>query len=316
MPHPTLYRVRPGGKPAQLTIEKVWSQAGRSPLGAAYRHIVPLAVAGDTYLVAFDAKGRAVTFRATPAAPWLAPASSRISAGGPFDIVEPFVLGMVPYLLTYASAAGVLSFVPIANDLSSQPPYQFRDVREPVTSGFTVTKPIAVSGLVYILCYNATTGDVDLTSLQVTDVPQPGASPGTPPLMAHRVWVHQWAKSWTHFAFFTMGRENFFFKINVGPKLNVNIDHVLDDPSHGTIEVGTYLQDQLQAPKKIAIVRAFHLDGGDPYFLTYMTPGQTSWFRFRADCQGWTPYASGKTVEDATQIVPFRAGSEQFVLFY
>ena len=133
MPQPTLYRVRPGSKREQLAIKDVWSQKGGEPLAPGYRHIVPLAVSGQAYLLTFDAKGNGSAFRVTGGAPWLAPAPAKISLGRPFDIVEPFVLGMVPYLLAYESATGHFSFVPIADDLSSRPPYEFYHPRPPAT---------------------------------------------------------------------------------------------------------------------------------------------------------------------------------------
>jgi hypothetical protein len=315
MPNPTLYRVSAAAKRDSLTVKEVWSQNGATPLASGYSQIVPLSVAGQTYLLAFDAKGNGSAFRVSSKAPWIEPVASKISLGAPADIVEPFIIGMNPYLLAYSAEKGPMTFIPISNDLSSQPSYTFSRVRPPATSGFTVTKPIVINSLVYVLCYSFATGDVDIFSLSVTATPQPGSKPGTPPLLMLPVWVHQWAKNWTRFAFFTLGAENFFFKINMG-KINVNIDHVLDDPTLGTTEVGTYLQDQLDDPKNIDIAQPFTMNGGDPYFVAYKKSGSTGWYRFHGDCQGWTKEAESDTVKGATQIVPYQFGEDRFELFY
>lgn len=316
MPQPTLYRVQAGAKREQLSVETVWLQKGPEPLATGYKQLVALAVAGENYLVAFDSKGSGSLFRVNAKAPWIEPAAATINLGGEYDIVEPFILGDAPYLLAYETTKGLFSFIPIANDLSSQPPYKFSHPRVPLTAGFTMTQPIVVNSLVYVLCYSFTTGNVNIYSLSVTSTPQPGSPPGAPALLALPVSVHQWAKSWTRFVFFTLGGETLFFKINVGPKLNVNIDRVLDDPSLGTVEVGTRLQDQIEDPKKVDIAESFTMNGGDPYFVTYMKTGMTTWNRIHGDCQGWTREAAVVAVKDATQIVPYRLGNDNYVLFY
>jgi hypothetical protein len=314
-PQPTLYRIQQGALTEELSIEAVWSQSGGSPLASGYGHIVPLTVGGVQHLVGFDASsGKGSAFRVQEGNTPLVSVPAALDLGRAFDVVEPFVLGNIPHLLAYASGEGDFSFFPIAADLRAQPPYTYRRVRQPgITSGFDVAQPIVVNGGVYVLCYSFKTGDVNAYSLSVTATPAPGSAPGTPPLLALPVWVHQWARDWTRFAFFQMGAENFFLKTNVG-KLNVNIDHVLDDPSQGTTEVGTYLE--LENALKLDIVRAFSLGGGDPYFLTYMTDGTTTFNRFHADCQGWTKQASLATVTGARQIVTFRQGPRAYALFY
>jgi len=208
-----------------------------------------------------------------------------------------------------------MTFVPITDELSSRPPYVFSRKRAPITTGFTVTKPLVFNGLVYVLCYSFNTGDVDIFSLNVTATLMSGAKPGTPPLLMRPVWVHQWAKNWTRFAFFTLGLENFFFKINVG-KINVNIDHIMDDPATGTVEVGTYLQDQLPEPKGVEIVTPFTMKGGDPYFVTYRGDGQAGFHRIHADCQGWSQEAVIDATAGVTQIVAYETDGNRFQLFY
>jgi hypothetical protein len=315
MPNPTLYRISPAEKRETLTVNEVWSQDGASPLASGYKQIVPTSVAGHDYLLAFDDSGNGSAFRVTAKAPWIEPVASKLSLGGPADIVEPFLIGNNPHLLAYTAEQGTMSFIPIASDLSSQPAYHFARKRAPVTTGFTVTKPLVFNGLVYVLGYSFATGEVDIFSLNVTATPQPGAKPGTPPLLMRPVWVHQWARNWTRFAFFTLGAENFFFKINVG-KINVNIDHIMDDPGTGTVEVGTYLQNQLDDPKGVEIVEPFTMNGGDPCFVTYRKDGRTDFHRIHSDCQGWTKQAGVDAATGVTQIVPYPIGDERFQLFY
>lgn len=303
----TLYHVTPGEKRGVLDYQKL----GAIPLAAGYEQIVPLRNA----LIAFDDKGQGTAFRVLAEAPWVEPIASNVHLGGPADIVEAFVIGLNPHLLSYGSESGVLSFIPITDDLSARPAYVFSRKRAPVTTGYTVLKPLVFNGLVFVLAYSFTTGEVDIFSLNVTATLMAGAKEGTPPLLMRPVWVHQWAKNWTHFAFFTLGLENFFFKINVG-KINVNIDHILDDPAAGTVEVGTYLQNQLDDPKGVAIVAAFTMNGGEPYFVTYRKDGKTDVHRIHADCQGWTREASFEADRGVTRIVCYETGGERFQLFY
>ena len=317
MPTPTLYSIRSGAKANQLIVKEVWKQDGKSPLATGYKQMITLAAGGQNYLIGFDATGKGSAFKLSAKKPFIEPAASNINVGAA-DIIEPFVLGMELYILAYQQQKGIFSYYSVSNDLSTSAlPYQFSHPRVPLTAGFTVTQPVIINSLLYILSYNFTTGDVDIWSLQVTPYPPAGTQPGTPPLLMLPVWVHQWAKSWNRFAFFMMGGETFFFKINFGPKLNVNIDHVSDDPTQGTVEVGTWLQNLLDDPTKIDIVEPFTMNGGDPYYVTYRaSSGSTDWFRIHADCQGWTKEHSGTTVKSASQVVPYQLGDDRFALFY
>jgi hypothetical protein len=313
-PTPTLYRIQATAVAEQLALEQVFAQDGGAPLGGGYRQLIALTFGQASYLIAVQQTGSATAFELTATDPWLTPVQSALELGGPWDTIEPFQLGGATYLLAYASATGELAFVPIDAQLRSHVPYRFSRLRPPgPTAGFDVVQPIVVDNLTYVLCYSAKTGDVNAYSLTVTAAPAAGSPPGTPALLAAPVWVHQWARNWTRFAFFQLGGETFFLKTNTG-KLNVNIDHVLDDPTQGTVEVGTYLQ--LEHALELDIVRAFHLGGGDPYFIAYMGNGSTTLYRFHADCQGWTPQASVQTVAKATQIVPLSIAGETYALFY
>lgn len=312
-PQPSLYQIQAGPQSGQLSVQPVWSQSDSEPVAPGYSHLFPLPVGEALYLIGVDAstqKTTALSVQSRP--PWFTPAESQIDLGGKCDQIEPFVIGNIPHLLTYVSKSGEFAFFPITRDLKAESPYRYSRNHEPgVTAGFDVTMPITIFGAVYYLCYSFAEGTVAIYSLDVT-----ATSPkGTPPLVSNYVWLHQWARKWTRFAFFQLGGENFFFKINVG-KLNVNIDHVTDDPSQGTVEVGTELQLQLENALEVDIARTFYLDGGDPYLITYMDDGATSFHRIRGDCQGWTTQATLTTVAGATQIVPLQIGDQCFVLFY
>lgn len=300
-----------------MTVASTWAQDDDGPLAAGYTHLAPLPLGGKTLLLAVAAGGAASAFSVDDGGTGLTAAGPAFNLGADFDLIESFVLGNATYLLAYTAATGHMSFFSLSDDLTlGTSPYTFYRTRPPsVSTNFTVVKPIVVAGLVYILGYSGTSGAVDMYSLEVTATPQPGTPPSSPPLLATPVWDHRWAKDWTHFAFFTLGAENFFFKINTG-RLNVNVDHVLDTPSLGTIEVGTSLQPQLQDALALDVVRSFTL-GGDPYFVTYKSDGTTVVRRFRGDCQGWNGQASLTTVAGATQIVSLSVDDEKvYALFY
>jgi hypothetical protein len=305
--------IQPGSQADQLDVEQVWTQIWTPnadvPLQPGYSHIVPITVRGLSYLIAVGDNGQATVFHVENCA-WPTRVDAKIDLGGTWDIIEPFVIGNNPHLLAYSAEHGQLAFFPVSDDLTLLPPYRYSRPHEPgSTAGFSVVKPITIFGAVYYLCYSSENGTVSIYSLAVT-----ATSPaGTPPLFSNYVWLHTWARDWTRFAFFQLGGENFFLKTNTG-KLNVNIDHIQDDPSLGTVEVGTQLE--LENALELDIVRPFYLGGGDPYFLTYMKDGTTTFNRFQGDCQGWRTQARLTTVSGATQIVPIQSGDRCCVLFY
>jgi hypothetical protein len=307
----TLYSVQQGNAPETLILNALWQ--GNDPLADGYAQIVPLAVGANPYLIGIESSGQATAFEVTTSAPYMSQAGS-FSLGQSSDIVEPFLLGNEPYLLAYESKSGEFSIFSVGSDLSVGTPFSYLRRRPPgVTSGFDVTKPLSVNGLVYLLTYSSSDGTVNAYSLQMHSVPAAGAPEGAPALAINPVWLHEWAKNWTRFAFFELGGENFFLKTNTG-KLNVNIDHVLDDPSQGTVEVGTYLT--LENALDLSLVTAFYLGGGDPYFVAYQDSGATTLYRFHCDCQGWTKQLETQTVEQASQIVSIEVSGQTLLLFY
>jgi hypothetical protein len=332
-PPPTLYELEPGRQRDELTVTPVWSQDEGGPLAPDYRHLValqgPVDAAGDgaghgrpggeAHLLAVDGDGKAAVFAVGAGEPRVTPVDADIdlSIDGPsgplsqWDIVRSFVIGDTPHLLTYAAAEpGQFAFFPLTADLRSRRPYLFSRRREPgPTGGFDVVEPIVVGGLVYYMCYGFDSGRVVIYALQVTATGLGGGAP----LVSRAVWVHEWAARWTRFAFFRFGAGTYFLKTNVG-RLNVNIDHVLDDPSQGAVEVGAHLD--LQDALELDMVRPYTSPQGDPGFVTYKDDGATTFNRFHGDCEGWTTEAALTTVAGATHLVPMAVAHRRLVLLY
>lgn len=325
MPTPTLYRIGPGEGRDDVVVDPVWSPAeGTGPLEPGYRHLFALDLAADDpHLVAVDDAGAVRVFAVVAEEPWLTPVDSAIdltgrAASGAFgpvwDAIRPLRIGDRPHLVCYAAERGQFAFFPLSSDLRSEAPYPFRRAREPgPTAGFDTVEPIVVGsmgGFPHVMCYDAETGRVVIYSVQVTATRFEGSAP----LFARAVWAHQWAANWVRFAFFRLGSGVYFLKTNVG-RLNVNIDHVLDDPAQGATEVAGYLD--LKDALDLDIVVPVRSPAGDPGFVTYMAAdGATTFNRFRADATGWTTQASRTTVPGATHVVPLEVGRERFVLFY
>jgi hypothetical protein len=311
-PQPTLYAVKPDA--GQLAVEQVWSQPGAGPLPAGSAHLVPVPTEQGLNLLAVSAAGQVTVLRVTEKEPWFEPVAGNVDLGGSWDAVKPFTLANLPYLMAYTAHDGQFSFIPLPGGRQSQVPYRYNRRHHPgPTAGFDMVSPVVVNGGCYVLCYASDTGDVALHELRVLARTPGGSPPGTPPLLASPTWIHQWARDWTRFAFFTLGGEAFFLKTNVG-KLNVNIDHVLDDPTEGTVEVGTYLH--LDDALSLDIVEPFTLNGGDPYFVAYRRDGQTVLYRIHGDCQGWSAKARLQAVTGAGKLVPLRIGDTCLLLFY
>jgi hypothetical protein len=318
MPTPTLYRLVPGDRRDELDARPVWAQPDGGPLAEGYRHVVPL---GDRYLLGIDEAGTVSAFERHDEAPWFSPVDSEIdlrgeAGAGPYgpvwDVVRPLLVGDRLHLMTYAAERGQFAFFPIGRGLKAGVPYPFRRARPPgPTAGFDTVEPIVVGsmgGFPHVMCYDAETGRVVIYSLQVTATGFEGAAP----LFARAVWDHQWAANWVRFAFFRMGSGTYFLKTNTG-RLNVNIDHVLDDASQGATEVAGYLD--LKDALDLDVVRPYVV-AGEPGFVTYMDDGTTTFNRFHPDCEGWTTQAALSTIAGATHVVPLAGpGRDTLVLF-
>jgi hypothetical protein len=228
-----------------------------------------------------------------------------------WDQLRSFVLGNKSYLMGYEKTKGNFGFYEVREDFSLSKPYTFSNMRSWPTQNFSEVSPFVATGLMYVLGYDDAKGTVAIFSLDVIST----SAGGVPPLNMLNVWYHQWAKGWEDFSFFQLGQSNFFFKINKA-KLNVNIDHILDNPAAGTVEIGSYLQNQLPNALDVTLACIIPWADGEPYLATY--DGKTyalNVYKIHADCQGWTQLNTA-TVMASTQMISYRIGNQSFVLLY
>ncbi len=228
-----------------------------------------------------------------------------------WDSLRSFVLGNKSYLMGYEKTHGNFGFYEVKSDYTLSKPYTFMNMRSWPTQNFSEVEPFVATGLMYVLCYDDEKGTVAIFSLDVI-----ATSPDNiPPLNMLNVWYHLWARGWEDFAFFQLGQSNFFFKINKA-KLNVNIDHVLDSPALGSVEIGSYLQHLLPNALDVSLSSIIPWSDGEPYLATY--DGKTSEvniYRIHADCQGWTNLNT-TAVMPTTQMLSYRINDTSFILFY
>lgn len=228
-----------------------------------------------------------------------------------WDILRAFTLGNKPYLMSYEAKGGNLGFYEVNPDCTLSKPYIFENQRSWPTQDFSEVTPIVIVGLVYVLCYDDKKGTVAIFSLDVIA----NSAAGIPPLNMLNVWYHQWARGWEDFAFFTLGQSNFFFKINKA-KLNVNIDHILDNPALGSVEIGSYLQEKLPNAMDVSMSSIIPWANGEPYLATYDGQAKNvNIYRIHADCQGWT-CLNTTLVDDSTKMLSWRIGDTSFLCLY
>lgn len=228
-----------------------------------------------------------------------------------FDNLKTFVLGNKPYLMGYESKGGFFAFYEINKDHTLSKPYLFSNMRSWPTQNFSETEPFVATGLLYVLGYDDVKGTVAIFSLDVVS----SSAGGVPPLNMLNVWYHQWAKGWEDFSFFQLGQSNFFFKINKS-KLNVNIDHVLDNPAMGTVEIGSYLQKLLPNALDVSLSVIVPWSNGEPYLATYDTKAKSiNFYNIHADCQGWTNLNT-TPVPASSQMLSYRLNNISYILLY
>lgn len=317
-----IYSVAAASKVDQIALTRQWRQDHSSGLAAGYTNLVPIQFEKRTVLLAFNAGNQRIdAYALTATEPWVEadPGKRKLPSDKeteePWDSLGAFVLGNVHYVYAYCRKTGRVGFFALHDDLSLSDPYVYAPSHTTPSAGFTTIAPYTSLGQQYLLGYDSDTGRVENISVSVT----PSSVGSTPPLLAQNVWFHTWAKGWTHFAMFQLGGANFFFKINKYhvDKPDVNIDHMQDDPSKGSIEVGRHLQSQLPAPSSIGAAVIVPWAGGAPYLLTYIaSTGDAALYAIHADCLGWTEQASTKTLFGAAALVPYRIGDTSYVLFY
>jgi len=311
----TLYAVRETNQ--AFALQPVW-HGGAGELLAGCTAMASLVVGGKPVLFAFSkATHQTAVYELSDAAPWISQSAAQAGlctdlGKQAWDSLNAFVLGNQPYLMAYERSSGTFGFFAVAADLSLSPPYLFVLVRNTPTQGFTSVGVYSSLGQIVFTGYDFDTGLVANFTLTVTAT----SASGLPPLLALNVWYHQWAKGWTRFAFFRLGGANFFFKINTG-KLNVNIDHMQDNPAMGSVEVGSYLQAQL--PDALQISHSAHLPwaGGDPLLITYIaSSGKAELYRIHGDCQGWTGLCTHSLDSAGTLLLTWRIADTSLVLLY
>ncbi len=273
-------------------------------------HLISFPIDGQMYLFGADSSGNALLFRLLPAAPFLSPGIPVPLDVGRFDRVRAFLLADRTYLITYTAESGDLNFFSLDSAGKVSKPYRYYRKRQPgLTSGWSTFETLNYLNLPYFLAYSDDTGDVELFGISATSA----SVADTPPLICNNVWSWTWAKGWGNFAFFQLGGENFFFKIN-RPYPNINIDHLSIDPASRSNEVGTHLQ--LADWQKVNIVHTLSLDQGAPFLLAYQASGKLAFHRIFADCQGWCDQAPIPVAANVSQIVTYRLDSQSFALFY
>jgi len=228
-----------------------------------------------------------------------------------WEILRAFTLGNKSYLMGYESKGGNLGFYEVASDYSLSKPYVFMNQRSWPTQNFTEVTPFVCVGLLYVLCYDNIKGTVAIFSLDVIS----SSTGGIPPLNMLNVWYHQWAKGWNCFAFFQLGLSNFFFKINKA-KLNVNIDHILDNPTVGSVEIGSYLQALLPNAMDVSISSIIPWVNGEPYLATFDGKSfDINIYRIHSDCQGWTNLNT-TNASTINQMKSFMIAETSYILLY
>jgi len=302
----TIYSIQTKDKRDELSVVK----AGDVSLREAYTSLLVHSIGGRSILIGYDKQShRCGTYALTDKEPFIESVENQLHLGGPWDCIEPFVLGNQPHLMCYERKKGEFGIFPLTDQIESHYPLHFHHPRAPFTTDLTTVMPLVSVGQVFIFGYNQANGDVNIWTLSTT-----ATSIGKhPPLAMNVVWAHQWAKGWTRFAFFTWGGENFFLKTNTW-KPNVNIDHLSNVLSVGSNEVGSYLD--LENAQELDIVHPFYGTDLSPHFMTYIAKsGLLTLNRVHGDCLGWTTVASTEVQSGAQRIVPFAIEGANYLLF-
>jgi len=195
------------------------------------------------------------------------------AAGTGYQQLSDFMLGGQLHLLAYNSSDGIVDFYRVDADRFVHQ-YRYQRTYGDTTNGFTTVHAFSYRDLSLFMMYDKTGGNSRLYQLTV---------PPQSPLGLQMVWQSEWAKGWENFSFFTLGAENFFFKMN--PRYNaVNIDHYMDNPAQGSHPVGTGLPLSMDT----TLTATVNLQEG-PGFIAYETGnGLLTANRFHSDCLGWT----------------------------
>ncbi|MEA2328250.1 MAG: hypothetical protein QOE68_3209 [Thermoanaerobaculia bacterium] len=309
-----IFSIQASAKANALAVKEVGSSTA---IAKGFTNLQSIVINGKTYIMGLG-KANIDLWEFTPKAPFLKPVAQKLKVGAGQTLATAFTIGNQAAVVSYEPKKGQMHFYAINGDLTvSENPYIYYRNHEPgLTQGFTTLKQFSVFGGVTFIGYRGDNGYVAMYSLGVGASTPPkagGGLAGAPPYIMTPQWSHVWAPGWTRFAFFQMGGENFFLKTNT-MKPNVNIDHVTDGLTTGTVEVGTEL-DPAKVFQKYVDQQAFTLANGDPYFVTVNSGGAMTFNHFNADCLGWTQVATASAQSGASQLIPI-SGEKAFLIVH
>lgn len=313
----------------QKKPHKVWEQNGKSGLAQGHTSLVVVQLEKGPVLIGYDkVTQKTDAYRLCTSDPWIQEKSSIELSGGPWDSLDTFVLGNNKYLMAYRRDTGDFGFYQIRDDLTVSKPFVPALGPNTLTNGFTAVAPFTSVRQQYFIGYDSYTGRVASFSLVV----KPSSGGDVPPLHAEDIWEHKWSNGWKNFVFFQLGGSNFFFKINP-IEVRVNIDHILDDPSKGTVEIGTYQKKELTDALSVKMAAKVPWIRDEPYLLTWKedlgdkakkgsdktkkpASGLATLYGINSDCRGWTEVANFATPRNISSVVPYSADKAAYALFY
>lgn len=295
----SIYLVGQSGEANKLDITRIPEMQGLSP---SYSLLFSFDLKDTTYVAGFDNNALKFDFYQIGAGPYPAVTFrnvSTVSTDTAWDSVCPFLMGGLPCFIAYHKQSGLMRIYGVGQDLSLK---ILLDYKQDSTKGLTTVAPFTYRYGVYIVAYNNENGLVNYYQLGV---------PSTSPLYMTSIWSDTWAKGWTRFAFFKWGGENFFLKQNPIYN-NVNIDHIMSDPTEGSHPVGTHLDLEMD----LDTIVTFCLPDENPYFIAYRNSGSATFNRFNGSGQTWQTQASTSILANAIQLLPFSFNDTTYLLAY
>ena len=283
----------------------VTALTGASDLDASFSLLFTFELEDKNYLVGFDPNALLFVFYQINAVSSEAGQSvvfekiTTADSDTAWDSVSPFLLGGDPCFVAYHKESGLMRIYGIIQDLTIT---ALLDYQKSSTKGLTTIAPFTYRYGVYLVAYNNENGEVNYYQLTV---------PSDDALYMTSIWSDKWAKGWTRFAFFKWGGENFFLKQNPVYN-NVNIDHIMSDPTEGSHPVGTHLDLEMD----LDIIITFTLPDENPYFIAYKNDGTAVFNRFNGSGQSWLLEASETILANANQLIPFSISNVTYLLAY